>query len=662
MPYPRRTFWFVLSLLLTILPLTAEARPSTASTAAYKSGFPATVANQTFYEQSAVVAEIVPSSPGLEIAIPSREGYLSVFSKDGRLLWQAQVPPTLCANAEARLTRTMPAVGTLDGDGVPYVVIGYGNHLARSHQGYCPGGVAAFHGPTGALKWRFSTHDLTRPKVETFSGVISVPALADSDGDGKMEVAFGSLDRHMYLLDHNGNLIWRFHTADTVWASPTFYDVDGDKRLEVVFPSDISENKSYGVTNGGFVYAFKTTVPDPEQVPDRRISFSGDPAKIPNLVWRSPNFDQALYSSPAIGDVTGDGVDDLVIASGCIFKDASGNPTGKWIQILNLSDGSVIRTIPVQTCSTASPALADLNGDGVLDIVLPLNGQYIIGPDNQPECRVIAVTGNGRQLWNVEPTVFGGYSDPGCHLLKSVSIADLDNNGSQEVLVNNALGIVILAGSNGRQLSVDNPPTLLLAPPRPLEQGLPSHSLPVVADLDGDGTLEVVSAVDNKVLVWSNLKDAIKSESDSRGVPGYAAWPMFQANPQRLSTVTPMPVLLVTSDSIGAVITPDAGKIVTKLSLQVKGASELTWEVSGAPEWAILSATSGSTKTPLLVTLDPSKLNNKPGTYNGEITIMSSSGLAAFMKDGAVNKQLTIKLRLIISDTVMNSYLPIIRK
>lgn len=657
MAYPRRTFWLVLSLVLTILPLTAEARSSTAGTAAYKSGFPATVANQTFYEQSAVVADIVPSNPGLEIAIPSREGYLSVLSKEGRLIWQAQIPPTLCANVEASVPRTMPAVGALDGDGVPYVVIGYGNHYARSDSKYCPGGVAAFHGPSGALKWRFSTHDLTRPKVETFSGVPSVPALADSDGDGKMEVAFGSLDRHLYLLDHNGNLIWRFHTADTVWASPTFYDVDRDGRLEVVAPSDISENRSYGVTNGGFVYAFKTTVPDPDQAPDRRISFSGDPAKIPNLVWRSPNFDQALYSSPAIGDVTGDGVDDLVIASSCIFNDDSGSPKakrGKWIQVLNISDGSVIRTIPTQACSSASPALADLDNNGVLDIVLPLNGQYIEGE----ECRVIAVTGSGRQLWNVEPTVFSGYSDPGCDLLKSVSIADLDNNGSQEVLVNNALGIVILAGSNGRQISVDNPPTLLLAQPGQL----PSHSLPIVADLEGDGTLEVISAVHDKVLVWSNLKNAITSDANSRGVPGYAAWPMFQANPQRLSVVTPMPVLLVVSDSLGAVVPSNNGKIVAKLPMQVRGASELNWEVSEAPEWVSLSARSGSSKSPLLVTLDPSKLNNKPGTYRGEIKLKSSSGLAAFMKDGAVSSQLTIKVRLVISDTVQNGYLPVVRK
>lgn len=658
MTHPHRTFWFVFILVLSILPLTAEARSSSVETAAHKSGFPAVVPNQTFYEQSGVVADIVPAVPGLEIAIPSQEGFLSVLSKDGNLLWQAQIPPSLCNNAENRVPRTMPAVGALDGDGVPYVVVGYGNHWARSDPKYCPGGIAAFHGPSGALKWRMSTHDLTRPKVETFTGVVSAPALADSDGDGKLEVAFGSLDRHVYLLDHTGNLIWRFHTADTVWASPIFYDVNRDGRMEVVFPSDVSVNPNYNVTNGGFVYAFSSTVPDPERAPNRRIEFGGDPAKIPNLVWRTENFEQAMYSSPAVGDVNGDGVDELVVSSACIFEDRTGNPLGKWIKVINLSNGAVISSFPIQACSTASPALADLNDDGKLDIVLPLNGQHIIGADGNPECRVIALTGTGQQLWNVEPTVFSGYSDPGCHLIKSVSIADLDNNGSQEVLVNNALGISILAGSNGRQISVDNPPTLHLA--HPGEH--PSHSLPIVADLDGDGTLEVVSAVHNKVIVWSNLKNAISSDPNPRGVPGYAAWPMFQANPQRQSFVTPMPVLLVVSDSVGAVISPSSGRVVAKLSMQVKDASELNWEVSGVPEWATLSARSGSSKSPLMVTFDPSKLDNKPGIYRADLTIKSSSGSAALLKDGVISTQVTIKLRLIISDTVQNSYLPVVRK
>jgi hypothetical protein len=646
----RSTRWSILVLLLVLVPWYAETPLSATEPAGYKSGFPLDLPNSTFYEQSTVAAEIVPSSPGLEIAAISQEGYLSVISANGRLLWQKPVPPSLCGAASERASYSNPAVGALDGDGVPYVVVGYGDIYTRSDPKYCPGGVTAFHGPSGNLKWRLNT-DALSPNEER-SGVFGTPALADTDGNGTLEVAFGSFDRHFYLLDNNGGLIWRFHTADTVFSSPAFADINGDGRLEVIFGTDISKNDRLGLKAGGFLYAFKTTRPSAQEAPNGRIGFNQNPRAVPNLIWRSENFDQVIQGSPAIGDVTGDGVPELVATSGCHFRDGANQPLGKWVKLLNLANGSVTATIPLGQCSIASPALADLNNDGALDIVLPISG-LISG-----ECRVLALTGRGQQLWNVKPTVFGGYSDPGCDRYRGVSIADLDKNGSQEVLVNNALGIVVLAGSNGQQLSADNPPSFLLAPPGPNA----SHSLPVVADLDGDGNWELIASSLNRVSVWSNLASDIRSSPNANGVPGYAAWPMFRANAQRTGIANQPPLLIVNSDSVGVVVKPRSGRVQAVVSMEAQGVPQLTWQASEAISWLTLSAASGSTNSRLVVTFDPASVGNAAGVYRGDLTIRSANGSVAFLKDGKPTNSVTIKVRMVISERVEESYLPIVRR
>ena len=77
---------------------------------------------------STVIAEIDgDSSNGLEVAVGSADGFVSVIRADGSVLWRRPIPRVRCRrdNRNDRLTST-PAVGELFGDGVPLV-----NHLER---------------------------------------------------------------------------------------------------------------------------------------------------------------------------------------------------------------------------------------------------------------------------------------------------------------------------------------------------------------------------------------------------------------------------------------------------------------------------------------------------------------------------------------------------
>ncbi len=120
------------------------------------------------------------------------------------------------------------------------MVVGYGGFGGA----VCGGGVVAYRGSDGAMLWHF---DLKRfSKREHFyarlHSVFSSPAVADVDGDGKMEVGFGAFDRNIYLLNADGTLRWYYHAADTVWSSPAFADVNADGKLEMIIGSDMTQN------------------------------------------------------------------------------------------------------------------------------------------------------------------------------------------------------------------------------------------------------------------------------------------------------------------------------------------------------------------------------------------------------------------------------------
>jgi poly-gamma-glutamate synthesis protein (capsule biosynthesis protein) len=62
-------------------------------------------------------------------------------------------------------------------------------------------------------------------------------ATTDLDGDGRLEVIAVSYDKHVYALDSDGELLWRYRTSAPL-HSLDVGDVDGDGRSEVVVGGD----------------------------------------------------------------------------------------------------------------------------------------------------------------------------------------------------------------------------------------------------------------------------------------------------------------------------------------------------------------------------------------------------------------------------------------
>lgn len=148
------------------------------------------------------------------------------------------------------------------------------------------------------------------------------------------------------------------------------------------------------------------------------------------------------------------------------------------------SAGGHIRILNGQTCKqieviqagglirdAATPSVADLDGDGAMEIVARLNAGGLV-----------AFKFNGTkydQMWATSNA-----AEAGKNVWDGVSIHDLDDDGKPEIV---ARGGQVFNGQTGAVIAGDNPAIFLT-------------SDPAVGDLDGDGKVELVA---NKVFRWA---------------------------------------------------------------------------------------------------------------------------------------------------------------
>ena len=483
-----------------------------------------TLNGQAVLYSSPVIAD-VDGNPGngLETVTGTSDGIISVHRADGLLLWTAELPNHSCNKAgDTNKLLASPAVGDIFGNGVPHVVAGYGGVPNRS----CEGGVIALRGTDGQVAWNFSTNKNAKKfkyGVPVGYAVVSAPALADTDGDGKMEIGFGSFDRNVYLLNADGSLRWFYNAADTIWGSAAFANVDRDPKLEMIMGTDISANKRLKpvTKNGGFVYAFKT-----ESRNNKRISFRDKSA----YVWQS-YLPQVMYTSPVVADVLPSAGDEIIVLSGCFFPQGSNNKDGKWIKILKGSTGKVIQTLPINACSSSQAAVGDIDDDGKLEIVATVNGAKNIGGDGSS--RIVAFNPEDTTpIWSIIPYDKGRNDEYGGNFMSPV-IADVDGNGSLEVLAGNGESVSIFNGRDGAALTCQT--RGCGDKPFILETGGTLHSTPAIADVNLDGVLDIIAASNDKtsnkggLFGWTNMQDFITSPAGNQS-PNSAPWPMYRGN------------------------------------------------------------------------------------------------------------------------------------
>lgn len=366
------------------------------------------------------------------------------------------------------------ALADVNGDGKSDIVVGGRDGKVHVYDG------------SGAALWDYDTGDM---------GISGKPAIGDIDGDGAMEVVVAAGDNltlrthgGVYVLDHQGQLQCSFNTSDTdgdgfrdgVYASPAIVDLTGDGNLEIVF--------------GGWDFFVRAIRSDC------------------TLLWEDFVRD-TIWSSPAIGDIDNDGFPDIVIGVDTHNEPGYNTVRGGMLHVFN-RQGARMPGFPIQIDEVifSSPALGDIDNDGRLDIVVG-TGDFWSNPNcNHPDG---CAPGVGRYVnaWNHLGQPLPGWPRPtNAIVFASPTLADLNGDAVPEVIVNARDATVYAWYGNGN--AVEGWPKVPVTPAGPgTTVSFHTDMSPIVADVNGDQTPEVILPSNWEVVVWDRAGTQITRSS-----------------------------------------------------------------------------------------------------------------------------------------------------
>jgi hypothetical protein len=411
-----------------------------------------------------------------------------------------------------------------------------------------------------------TTFDIDNDGMEEI--FVATSKALDEDGD---EIRPAGL----IVLEHDGTIKWtrtfaaapgpdsqtgKTYATSSVTTAPVFSDVNGDGRIDILVGTGGDNSNEFGAVgqpgdlgglyaldaNGNTLWSFIT-----------RDSFGANDA----LDGRP----DGVYGSPRIFDVDADGVREVAFTS-----------WDHYLYILDGRTGRLEREVNLHDTAGATPAVADLNSNGIFELVVPsdvtnnaaaglpqqggilhilsnygvpnvpgwtqqvftsthpdFRGRFEeqslwsspqivdLNRDGRPE--IVVGTGNFFQddrgqylrVWNADGTLRLTLPTIG-RTLASPLIADLDGDGSVEIIAATLQGYVQAWNAAGTQVFSTQARPYTDNP----EAGtsLPIARAPVAVDLDGDGTLEIMVSIGSQMVILDSTGTQISSLDEAERV------------------------------------------------------------------------------------------------------------------------------------------------
>jgi hypothetical protein len=413
---------------------------------------------------------------GLDVLVGSYDGGLYGFN--GTTGGNAPGWPQQLGHA----IQASPSTADVDNNGTPEIFTGTG--LASTERP--PGNFFSLTN-NGGVRFKFTGSDPDNPT----QAVQATAPIGDTNSDGTPDVPFGTMGLTMHNLTatsggQNGG--WPFYTDDSVFSSAALADVNGDGQTDIVVGGDASPGGPVD-HRGGMV---------------RAISGNG------SLLWEF-RVNEIVYSSPAVGDLDGDGRLEIAVGTGDYWQRNGGASDSTRFYLLN-SNGTVRWVKDTGLNTTASPALADVNGDGRRDIV------QAVSTGN--EARVLAWDVSGAELRNIR--------SPAGAVIGSPTTGDFDNDGGQDILVPTGGGIFAYSGKTGAELFNLGRTA----------GGVAYQNSPLVTDIDGNGVVDIVVAGTR----GANNNGQVERYEVAGGVLGANGWHTWRFDARRTGSLTNPPM------------------------------------------------------------------------------------------------------------------------
>jgi len=426
----------------------------------------------------------------------------------------------------AKVTTSSAATADFDGDGYKEIVVGGSDGILH---------VVSFDGSEWQEVWSRQTNiDINAgspAKPNSNNNITTSPAIADLDNDGHLDVVVtvgGDVHTDYANRRNGGVLVYRFDTSqpwgfsiieslspdgtrgwpqpridqvgegaghsdpDGLWdgihTSPAVGDLDGDGDLEIVVA---------GIDRRLHAWHHDGVVVDSWPI----SQWNGDP------LWRGG------LSSPALGDLDDDGLPEVVVGTMSPYENGEQDENAT-LWAIN-GDSTSVPGFPIQTEQIlhSSPALGDIDDDGSLEIVIGVGWGT---PYRQ----------NIVYAWNHDATPLPNWPrETSGVTMAPPALGDIDNDGALEIVIGTGNPF---NPNSGKKLYAWNPDGSLL-PGFPMEPRSPNPWIPgsfpmpyspILADFDGDGTVEILVVHHAARGVTIVEPDGTTSDYTSRAFPG----------------------------------------------------------------------------------------------------------------------------------------------